>query len=82
MYVGENGSGTILAAKRSPGVAQEVNLSEHIICTPPPSVLPTLALKHRGNITRTPKQGYQWLHKKDLCPPKLKKNKNIWSELC
>ena len=30
----------------------------------------TLALKPRGNITRNPKQGYQWPHKKDFCPPK------------
>ena len=34
----------------------------------------TLALKPRGDITRSPKQGYQWPHEKDLCPPKLKKN--------
>ena len=38
--------------------------------------LPTLALKPKEDITRSPKQGYQWPHKKDLCPPKLKtKNK-------
>ena len=28
----------------------------------------TLALKPRGDITRSPKQGYQWPHEKDLCP--------------
>ena len=29
----------------------------------------------RAGITRSPKQRYQWPHKKDLCPPKvLKKN--------
>ena len=33
----------------------------------------TLALKPRGDIARSPKQGYQWPHKKDLCPPKFKK---------
>ena len=33
----------------------------------------TLALKPRGDVTRSPKQGYQWPHKKDLCPPKIKK---------
>ena len=33
--------------------------------------LPTLALKPRGNVTKSPKQGYQWPHKKDLCPPKI-----------
>ena len=32
---------------------------------------PTLALKPRGDITRSPKQGYQWPHKKDSCPPKI-----------
>ena len=31
----------------------------------------TLALKPRADITRNPKQGYQWPHKKDLCPPKV-----------
>ena len=31
---------------------------------------PTLALKPRGDVTRNPKQGYQWPHKKDPCPPK------------
>ena len=31
---------------------------------------PTLALKPRGDITRNPKQGYQWPQKKDMCPPK------------
>ena len=35
--------------------------------------LPTLVLKPRGDVTRGPKQGYQWPHKKDLCPSKLKK---------
>ena len=40
--------------------------------------LPTLALKPRGDVTRSPKQGYQWPHKKDLCPPNflLKKSLN------
>ena len=37
----------------------------------------TLALKPRADVTRSPKQGYQWPHKKDLCPTKnlLKKKK-------
>ena len=30
----------------------------------------TLALKPRADVTRSPKQGYQWPHEKDLCPPK------------
>ena len=32
---------------------------------------PTLALKPRGDVTRSLKQGYQWPHKKDSCPPKF-----------
>ena len=37
----------------------------------------TLALKPRGDATRSPKQGYQWPHEKDLCPPKIFKKKSI-----
>ena len=33
----------------------------------------TLALKPRAYVTRSPNQGYQWPHKKDLCPPKFLK---------
>ena len=33
--------------------------------------LPTLALKPRGDVTISRKQGYQWPHKKNSCPPKL-----------
>ena len=33
--------------------------------------LPTLALKPRGDVTRSPKQVYQWPHKQDLYPPKF-----------
>ena len=35
----------------------------------------TLALKPRADITESPKQGYQWPHKRDLCRPKIFKNK-------
>ena len=31
----------------------------------------TLALKPRADVTRNPKQGYQWPHKKDLCPSNI-----------
>ena len=34
----EDGSAAILAAKRSAGVAPEVNLREHVTCTPLPSM--------------------------------------------
>ena len=33
------------------------------------------SLKPRGDVARSPKQGYQWPHEKDLCPPKFKKKK-------
>ena len=36
----------------------------------------TLGLKPRADITRSPKQGYQWSHEKDLCHPKFLKKKN------
>ena len=39
----------------------------------------TLALKARADITRSPKQGYQWPHKKDMWPPKkFLKKEWIW----
>ena len=39
--------------------------------------VPTLALKPRGDVTRCPKQGYQWPHKKDLCPPKISRKQHV-----
>ena len=33
------------------------------------------AFKPRADVTRSPKQGYQWPHKKDMCPPKFKKKR-------
>ena len=46
----------------------------NITHTPPLSsnkAEPTLALKPRGEVTRSPKQGYQWPQEKDSCPPKI-----------
>ena len=41
---------------------------------------PTLTLKPRGDVTRNPKQGYQWPQKKDICVRqkllKIQTNKN------
>ena len=37
-YVEDNGSATMLSTKRLAGVAPEVNLKEHVTCTPLPSV--------------------------------------------
>ena len=59
------------------GESQEMCNIKH---TPPLSsnkAEPTLALKPRGDVTRSPKQGYQWPHKKDSCPPKFFLKKKI-----
>ena len=56
----------MLAIYTGRGVTPEVNLRECISCTPPQSLNkaePTLALKPRGDVTRSPKQGYQWPQK-------------------
>ena len=36
----------------------------------------SLALKPGADVTRSPKEGYQWPHKKDSCPPKNFKKKH------
>ena len=56
-------------AEGSAGVAPEVNLMERVTHMLPPSVnkAAPLALKPREDVTRSPKQGVQWPHKKDLC---------------
>ena len=56
----------MLAAKRLAGVAPEVNLGEHLKCTPPPSA--TLALKPRGDVTRSPKTGVLVAQQTELMP--------------
>ena len=54
-YVEENGSASMLAAKRS---APEVNLGEfEHVCFHQPSI--RLVLKPRGDVTISPEQGYQ-----------------------
>ena len=58
-YVEENGLAAMLANKRLAGVTPEVNLREHVTCSP----LPTLALKPRADkpradTTRSPNQEY------------------------
>ena len=68
-YVEETNLAAILATKRSAGVTPEVNLREGVTHMPPPSA--NKALKPRGDITRSAKQEYQFLHKKDSCPPKI-----------
>ena len=61
----------MLTIKRSAGVAPEVILKNPLcagkeVC----KWESTLALKPRVDVTRSPKQGCQWPHKKDLCPTK------------
>ena len=50
----------MLAIYTGRGVTPEVNLREYISHMPSQSLnkLPTLALKPRGDVTRSPKQGY------------------------
>ena len=58
------GLAAILTSIQSAGVTPKVNLRNA-------SEGSTLALKPRGDVIRSPKQGYQWPHKKDLCPPNI-----------
>ena len=55
----------MLATKRRAGVAPEVNLRIPLWWSKQAKES-TLALKPRGDITRSPKHGYQWLHKKTV----------------
>ena len=55
-------SAAMLTSVQSGGVRPEVNLRQKSMQGS------TLVLKPRVHITRSPKQGYQWPHKKDLSP--------------
>ena len=70
----QSGLAAMLAVKRSAGVAPEVNLRNSAQARKNASES-TLALKPRADVTRSPKQGYQWPNKKDMCPPKNFKKK-------
>ena len=64
-YVDQKGVNVMLPSKQSTGVAPEVSLMitqvrKHT------SKGSTLALKPRADVTRRPKQGHQWSHKRDL----------------
>ena len=68
----------MLAIYTGRGVAPEVNLREHISHTPLQSLNkaePTLALKPRGDITRSPKHGCQWSQKWTCVQQKIFKTK-------
>ena len=69
----------MLAFKRLACVAPEVDLGECTLHLPPQKVNkaePTLALKQRSDITRNPKQGYQWPQNR-TCIFVRRKHKNI-----
>ena len=61
------------ATNRLAGVTPEVNLREHVTHTPlqVQISMPTLALKPRGTVTRSPKQGRQWPTKRIYILQKL-----------
>ena len=62
----------MLALYTGKGVTPEVNLRECMSLSSANKAEPTLALKPRGDITRSPKQGYQWPHKWTCVQQKLK----------
>ena len=70
----------MLAIYTGRGVTPEVNLREHISHMPQQSsnkAAPTLALKPRGDVTRSPKQGYQWPQKWTCVLQKFLKKTNF-----
>ena len=60
--------------------APEVNLRNSTQARKRASEKSTLALKPRTDVTRSPKQGYQWPHEKDLCPQKKKGKETRWKQ--
>ena len=67
----KKGLAAMLISIQSAGVALEVNLRNSAQARKCASKIFTLALKPREDVTVSPKQGYQWLHEKDLCTPKF-----------
>ena len=67
----------MLTSIQSAGVAPEVNLRNRAQARKRASEKSTLVLKHKADITRSPKQGYQWPLKKDSCPTKILKKRKI-----
>ena len=63
----------MLTVKKSAGVAPEVNLN--LLLAGEKS---TLTLKPRADVTRNPKKGYQWSHKKNLCPAESFKKEKFY----
>ena len=62
------------AAKRSASVAPAVDLGECTLHSPPQKgnkAEPTLSFNPRGDVTKNPKQGYQWPQKRTCVRQKL-----------
>ena len=76
----KKGSAAMLTSIQLAGVAPEVNLRITQVRKHTQKKGFTQALKPRADVTRSLKQGYQWLHKKGLCHPKIMK-KNTFSSL-
>ena len=69
-HLGQRGLATLLPTRRPAGIAPEVNMRNQMHRGDKPhnqGINPDL--KPSVDIIRCPKQGYQWLHKKELCPP-------------
>ena len=66
-FVDQKGSAAMLTSIQSVFITPEVNL--RITKVRKDAKSSTLALKPRADVTRSPKQGYQWTPEKDLCPP-------------
>ena len=70
-FIVGNSNTTVLSVhQESAGVTPEVNLRQCVTHMPPWSTNKAAhsSFKPTEDITRSPKQGYQWPHKKDLCP--------------
>ena len=75
-WVKENVLVAMLATRRPAGVAPEVNLRKHVTRMPLLSASKAVhpGLKPRGDTARSPKQGFQWPHKRTYVLQFLKKN--------
>ena len=77
-YMEGIGSAAILATKRLAGVTTRGESKGMCnICMLLPSMNMALALKPKGDITRSPKQGYLWSQKRTYALQFLKKKINL-----
>ena len=78
-YVDENGSAAMPATKLSASVTQKGESGDSIACKWQSSQArgSTPALKPRADVTRSPKQGYQWPHNRTDIVQKFDNKKDI-----